>query len=132
MENKKFNFYILFDYVYYTIAYQYYKWYSEEINEFSGIIMLSLIQQLNIIVIFKILKINLLTLIFNNSLYFDLVGYFLFVIINSIRYKKIITYNELHKRWGNDDKKTNFIKKALVLLYIILTIVGLIISAQWQ
>ena len=56
MENKKFNLYILFDYVYYTIAYQYYKWNFEEEKEFSGIIILSLIQYFNIVVFLKFFK----------------------------------------------------------------------------
>ena len=132
MENKKFNLFILFDYVYYTIAYQYYKWYSVEINEFSGIIILSTIQFINIVVVLMFFNINLYDIVFINPLFIILGGSFLLSIINRIRYKKIITYDELHKRWGNDNKKTNFIKKSLVLFYMLLTIVGLIISAQWQ
>jgi len=131
MENKKFNLYILFDYVYYAIVHQYYKWNYEIEKEFSGIIMLSLIQQFNIFIILGFFKINPFLIVNDNPIYSWLIGAALLFTINGIRYKKIITYDELHKRWGNDDKKTNFIKKSLVLFYIIMTMVLLIISIQW-
>ena len=129
MATNKFNLFIIFDYLYYAIAYQYYKWYDEEINEFSGILMLSLIQMLNtisILIIFYKFKPP------ENLVYAMLIGSALFLTINGIRYKKIITYDELHKRWGNDDKKSNLIKKSLVLAYIVLTFVLLIISASMR
>ncbi len=131
MESKKNNLYVLFDYVYYTIAYQYYKWNQEEVKEFSGIIGLSSVQFINIIVVLMFFNINLFNIICINPLFVILGGSFLLSLINGIRYKKIITYDELHKKWGNDNKKSNFIKKAIVLFYIIMTMVTLIISFQW-
>ncbi len=132
MGTKRINLFIIFDYVYYAIAYQYYKWYSEEINESSGIMVLSLIQLFNIIAVLSFFKINPLRIVYNNPIYSWLIGYVLLLTINGIRYKKIITYDELHKRWGNDDGKTNFIKKSLVLFYILMSVVILIISVACQ
>ncbi len=128
---KRINLFIFFDYVYYVIAYQYYKWYSEETNEFSGILVLSLIQLINIISVLFFLKNTPLSIVNNNPVYSFLIGGALLLLINGIRYKKIITYAELHKKWGNDYSKTNIFKKSLVFFYIFMTIPIYIISVAW-
>ena len=90
--------------------------------------MLSLIQQLNIFTVLSFFKINPLYLVYNNPIYSLFIWPPLLFTINGIRYKKIITYDELHKRWGSDDKKINLIKKSLVLFYILITMVTCMIS----
>ncbi len=128
---KRINLFVIFDYVYYTIASQYDKWRYTEI-EFSGIIMLSLIQQVNVYTVLNFFKIDIFRISSINPIYVWLIGAALLFTINGIRYKKIITYDELHKKWGDDNKKSNFIKKALVLFYIIVTIIILIISLKYN
>ena len=125
MEIKKYNLLIIFDYIYYAIAYQIYKWYDEDVNEFFGIIGLSYFQQLNIILILNFFNIHFFADPQINSLFSWLIGCTILIAFNSIRYKKIITYDELHEKWANDTRKVSLIKKSLVLFYLVIsTIVG--------
>jgi len=84
MGTKRINLFIIFDYVYYAIAYQYYKWYDIETNEFSGIMVLSLIQQLNIFTVLFFFKIDPLRIVYNNPIYSWLIGASLLFTINGI------------------------------------------------
>jgi len=122
---------ILFDYVYYSIAYLYSnRWGYKVQKEFIGVSILSLIQFLNIVTLIGFFNISLFELTELNPLLITFSSFFIIIILNIIRYKKIITYSELSNKWDIENNNSIFIKKAGVILYLILTCVLLFISAS--
>lgn len=122
---------ILFDYVYYSIAYLYGKvWGYETQKEFVGILFLSLIQFFNVVAILGFIKYSLFELVGLNPLLVTFTGSFVFAILNTIRYKKVVTYMELSKKWNEEKRRNVFMKKAGVIFYIVLTFVLTIYSAN--
>lgn len=115
---------ILFDYVYYSIAYLYAnKWGYEQQKEFIGIIFISLIQFFNVFAIFGFIRKPLFELIEINPLVITFLGSLVFIIINTIRYKKVVTYTELSEKWDKEGERIIIFKKAGVILYVILTLI---------
>lgn len=118
---------VIFDYVYYSIAYLYFKkWGYGELKEFYGVMFLSLLQALNMITLigysaryiditFK--EFDILTIIT-----FCFVGTFvLFFALNSLRYNKFATYDKLSANWDKDKRLVRIVKSLLVICYFILS-----------
>lgn len=115
---------ILFDYAYYTIAYLYANNFGYKAEkEYVGVVFLSLIQFFNILTIFELLNASIFDLLKINPLIITLTGCLLFSLLNIVRYKKIITYNELSNKWDTEDNRSIMAKKIGVIFYIILTVV---------
>jgi hypothetical protein len=107
---------ILFDYCYYKIANYYKDFYVlEHQKEFAGVIFLSLLQTINIVTLF----LYFFTLRFA-SLHI-IVGYLFLLILNIIRYKKIISYSTLSERWKKGGRIQNVIKSTFVIIYLVIT-----------
>ena len=114
---------VFFDYVYYSMAALYAKRFGwEEVKEFSGIGILSLLELINGLAIVKHLK--LIKELGKFEVIFVLIpGYLLFVILNTIRYKKIITYSDLEKKWSTEHITKKVIKTISVIVYIVLSFI---------
>jgi hypothetical protein len=113
---KNLNPLIIFDYIYYRIAYFYsHRFDYDESKEFSGKAILSLFQLFNIVVILNPKK------YFNNNgiLIIFFICYFVIVTLNHIRYKKIITYDKLALKWDKERRMVRWIKSALIICYFI-------------
>lgn len=110
---------IVFDYIYYRIAYFYDKRFGyKESKEFSGIIILSLIQFVNILALLDLFKIN-------DSLVKTLPNH-LFIIailclLNYARYIKLLNFRNLEDKWGNENKNVRLIKSIIVIIYFLLS-----------
>lgn len=121
----------LLDNVYYSIAYicglklGYYKE-----KELLASILLGFLQTTNVGTIVFILWSPLPELIKTNDLFFIALCFVIFLIINVIRYKKIVTYTELSKKWGASERNSLIIKRIGVVSYILLTYVFLIFSVS--
>jgi hypothetical protein len=116
---------ILFDYCYYKIANYYEDLYVlEHQKELAGVILLSLLQMINIDTLLMLFFPLRFVSIYN------VIGYFILLTFNFIRYKKIITYLKLHERWKKEKLLLKPIKNTLVIIYIGLTFVLFIIALR--
>ena len=114
---------VFFDYVYYSMAALYGKRFGwEDVKEFSGIMILSLLEFANGLAIFIHLK-PLKELSKFEILIVFILGNLLFLILNTIRYKKIVTYGDLEKKWSTEHMTRKVIKTIFVIVYIVLSFI---------
>lgn len=118
---------VIFDYVYYSIAYLYFKkWGYGELKESYGVMLLSSLQALNLTTLidysaryiditFK--EFDILTIIA-----FCFVGSFVILYaLNLLRYNKFATYDKLSAKWDKDKRLIRIVKSLLVICYFILS-----------
>jgi glucan phosphoethanolaminetransferase (alkaline phosphatase superfamily) len=109
-----------FDYVYYK-ACNFYKKETPGSQGVSGLTIMAVVQLFHIFTCFFLITIFLKRKIHFNKLF--IVGLcILLLVLNGIRYNKL-TYSILKEKWDNEDRNTKQRKQALVLLYIILSII---------
>ena len=115
----------MFDYLYYNLVKKVTsEWYGWDSEEFAGIVFLSTIQSVNVISILGLVKPK----IFDTFLTF--IGLLLAIfILNLIRYKKLVTYTMLSKKWHMESGMPKKLRRAGVLLYLITTVVFFFFSA---
>jgi hypothetical protein len=110
---------VLFDYVYYRIAYFYeYRFDYEQAKESSGIMILSLLQLFNIVVLVKLIK----QFKGSEGVIIYISSCFALLALNYLRYYKIITYNELVAKWDKENCKVRLIKSICVICYFMVSI----------
>jgi hypothetical protein len=109
---------IIFDYIYYRIAYFYtYRFKRGHTKEMAGITFLSIIHHLNILAILNLEKMfrgNEMLIIF-------VLLYLIILALNYFRYYKIVKYNELALKWDNENRVMRVIKSTLLICYFILS-----------
>lgn len=121
MNAKKRNPIVIFDYIYFRIAYFYeHRFFYGQVKEFGGIMILSLVQQCNILILLKLLNLKSM-LTGSKMLIVYLSLYIMFFIFNLIRYGKIIEYNTLETRWNEENRKVRHFKSILIILYFFFT-----------
>ena len=112
---------ILFDYIYYrTFAIYKNKW-NENDPKIYAISLVTLLQSINFISLFYAFVIILQKDIFIDVKY-SFILFFLILIINLIKYRKKHDYDELRKKWSNEEitKKKN--KGFGIIFYIFASI----------
>ena len=132
MQNKRImNPLVIFDYVYYSIAYLYgRKWGYEIQKEFSGVLILSLFQLFNVVFLLSFTKLSLKAFFRFDPVFIYIGICLLLIVLNFIRYKKFITYSKLSERWDNERGKSRTIKIACVICYFILSITLFVYSGS--
>ena len=114
---KMFNF---FDYLFYRIC-RYYEKHKEDSPMFSGIALLSLIQSVNLFILYGVI-----CLIFNyRPSHIKLIAIgtcFFLVLFNGFRYYKF-TYPILKEKWQNEEPKIQKRKKRFLIAYIVLILI---------
>ena len=114
---------VLFDYVYYSIAYLYAnKLDHEEQKELAGVLGLSLFQLINTVTLFEFFYIPLKRFEKFDPVIIYILGWCLFIALNFVRYKKFINYSQLLDKWGKERGITRLIKIVCVVCYFILSI----------
>ncbi len=114
------NTFVLFDYIFYRIAYFEEKnYYHITGGEFSGIIYLSAFQFLNVLSLLDIFK-PIDNIIRNQPLVFIL-GFVFIWGLNFFRYQKIVKYTELSLKWEKETRKIRIIKAICILCYFSLS-----------
>jgi hypothetical protein len=112
---------ILFDYVYYRIANVYDKRFGYgESKELSGVLILSLFQFSNILVLTNLFKIkdNLIKILPNYSFIF---GIIIICVLNYIRYIKLLNFSDLEDKWGCESNNKMITRGVLVIVYFLLS-----------
>src|SRR5438477_11071198 len=92
-----------FDYAYYRICKFYYE-NRDSGARFGGLAVLSVIQFLNIFIVFWVICFLLRFTIHNNKL-IVILGYFVIVVLNGFRYNKL-NYDVLDAKWKDEDVRT--------------------------
>ena len=107
----------LFDYVFYCIAMLYDRVFDYKLScEEAAVAFVSMFQWLNILTLMSIL--NLMDWMFRkyNMVYF--IGSLLIIIgLNFLRYKKVIRYVDLARKWDNEEYRIRIIKIGSVIVY---------------
>ena len=112
---------IIFDYIYYRIAYLYaYKFGYEEQKEYIGVLFISLIQLINAITLIGFIK--PLEEIVNEPIFVFVFGYLLLVLLNFIRYNTVIKFSDLNIKWEKENRKQKVIRVICIFGYCILSI----------
>ena len=116
---------VMFDYIYYSIAYLYgRKWGYEMEKENYGICVLSPFQLINVVSVLSFTRFSLKGFFWKFDPVFVYIGIgILIVVLNFIRYKKIVTYSKLSEKWDNEKGIKRIVKVVCVICYFILSIV---------
>lgn len=112
---------ILFDYVYYRIAVFYDKRFDYgESKELSATLILSLVQFFNALALFDLLGIK--------DIFVKTLNIFLFIgilvllfILNYIRYIRLVKFNKLEEKWGEEKPKVKHTRSVLIIVYFLLS-----------
>jgi len=115
------NLLILFDYVYYRIAYFYENVFGyEEQNELAGTAILSLIQLTNILALLDLIGLKE-SLIKSFHIFVFIIGYLLLFLLNYIRYIRLVKFNKLEEKWGEEKPKVKHTRSVLIIVYFLLS-----------
>lgn len=119
----------MFNYIYYRVFIAY-RAKKDNTPQIYAVTMISFLQTANIS-----------TIIFVNdiisgkkldiSIYYGLLLFFFFILINYFRYIKNDKINSLERRWKNEIKRTRILRGSLVLFYIIASFLTFFISAYF-
>ncbi len=113
------NLLILFDYVFYRIAWFYdVRFKYTESKKLAGVGFLSLFQFFNIIALLNFLKRDLIVAL---PYYFFIIGYIVLCVCNYVRYMRIIKYTDLDYKWGRENKRKKFVNSVLIIIYFLLS-----------
>ena len=113
---------ILFDYIFYRIAYLYANQFDyDEQKEFAGIIFLSLFQLFNILFMLKLMHLPFGGFSNINPLFIYVGIGVMIASINTVRYKWFSTYLKLSTKWENENKDKRRIRSILIVVYILLS-----------
>ncbi len=114
---------VLFDYVYYSIAYLYANMFDyDDVKEFAGKGILSTFQLFNMIAIVGFFYKPLKEFEKFDPIFIYILGYFFFLTLNFIRYKKFVNYSQLADKWDKESGLTRLFKIVSVICYFILSI----------
>jgi len=113
---------VVFDYLFYRLYVFYERFYAYG-NTFSAIGPLSIIETINILTFWNYFHTPL-----NKSDEIPggvmlVIGCVLLIIVNSIRYKRFVTYQKLQKRWGEEKRKIRSIRGFIMICYFILSVI---------
>ncbi len=111
---------VLFDYIYYSIANFYSSVFDLDYQKrFAGLGLLSIFQFCNFLTLLKYFKLdNNLNLLYE---FFSI--YIVIIILNFIRYYKLISFSMLENKWQKDKLYIKLIKILFTVSYMILSIV---------
>jgi hypothetical protein len=114
---------LLFDYIFYRIAYFYDNRFNyEESKELSGIAILNLFETFNFFIVLNYFRLD--TKVSKNIYVLSFIlSYIVLFILNYIRYIKIIKYNELEYKWDSEGGIGRLIKSFFIIFYFIITFV---------
>ena len=119
--NRIMNPLVLFDYLYYRIAFFYDKRFGySESKELSGVAILSLMQFVNILALLNLFKVKD-SLIKTFQMYLFIVGYLVVFALNYIRYIKLLKFNKLEDKWGNENRNWRLVRSVLLIVYFLLS-----------
>ena len=117
----------LYDYVYYCFAILYNRvWDYSESHEEAGIGLVSLFQLCNILFLIHLL--NLKELFFKkNGIIIYISIYLVIIVLNFIRYKKVVKLENLEMKFDNQNSTIRIIKIITVIIYgfLSLAVLGL-------
>lgn len=112
----------IFDYIFYRVCFFYRK--KKDLSpETTGWILNSILQSFTLLDLFLLIRIIYEYPIpknFNKIWVLPLIA--LFFVLNWFRYEKRITYNELYKKWNDEEKRQKRKKGTLIVLYCIISI----------
>ncbi len=112
-----------FDYIFYRVTRFYKRRWKESFQESYGICALSIVQGMAIVDALLALKLAFGKVVFTyfpKPLY--VAAIFAILGVNFYRYLRIIPYEKLEERWGNEDAITNRRRAVLVVLCIVVSI----------
>lgn len=123
---------VLFDYVYYSIAYLYGReWgYGRIEKEFSGVLILSLFQLLNVVFLLSLANCPLKAFHRFDPLFLFIGILLLLIVLNFIRYKLFIPYSKLSERWDNEKINRRVVKITCLICYFIVSIALFVYSGS--
>lgn len=125
MKYANINFFTFFDYIFYRLASFYENFGYEE--RFYAISLLSIIQCSNILTLISLFY------IFSNKtnelspLLMLILGISLFIILNSIRYRKVNKFYDLKMKWSKEVNTIKFKRGFYIILYFILSFIILVL-----
>lgn len=112
---------VLFDYIFYRIAFLYAKRFAYvESKEFSGIAILSLIQFTNVLFLLNIFNVKDY-LVQKFDFYLFIIGPLFLLLLNYIRYIRLIKFKDLEYRWGSENKRRRLMNSVLIIVYFLLS-----------
>ncbi len=121
---KSINPFVFFDWVYFNIAYLHATelFGHKEQKEFIGVAYLSMLEQFNVLSLFKLFNLSILDFLRPPIPIHLYVGLFLvFFILNFIRYKKFMVYDKLLIKYEAQSKTVSLTIRIIVILYVITT-----------
>jgi hypothetical protein len=119
-----------FDYLYYRTCIFYNKNGEKTSYRYSALIFISFLHTINLI-FFVQLSYILFSLNFIINKYYILIPYAVILALNGIRYNKF-NYDYLNRKWGKEDVKVSQRKGSVLLMYILLSITGVIVLIIWK
>lgn len=112
---------ILFDYVFYRIAIFYDKRFDYgESKELSATLILSLIQFCNVLALSNLWGEKVILVKKPNILVFISPLVMLFL-LNYIRYIRLVKFNKLEEKWGEEKPKVKHTRSVLIIVYFLLS-----------
>lgn len=114
------NLLILFDYIYYRTA-----WFFDVRFNYShskmeaGVAILSLIQFSNILALTSLMNDDFIVSL---PYYLFVIGYLVVFGLNYIIYFRLLKFEELEHKWGNEGNTSRLFKGMIILIYILLSI----------
>lgn len=117
----------LFDYIFFRLSSFFERNGGEDL--FRSVSILSIIQSANLLIVY-----NLISIMYRPfecpSILILVLGTLFFIILNTIRYKKFITYKELKEAWIDEDKSLKLKKGLYLIVYVVLSIIVLGITSN--
>ncbi len=114
------NILVFFDYIFYRIAMIFDKWFDYGASkEGNAVISLSLLQFISLV--------SLINLIFGKldffgNIFIFISGVIIFIVLNYIRYFKIVSFDSLDEKWSNEKRYIKIIKVIVALIYVAFSI----------
>lgn len=116
----------LFDYFFYRITSFYEKVFGDE-DRLYGVLILSLLQGQNILAITGLVFLSLNKANDFTSLSMVIVGTFIPLVMNAIRYNVVVSFKDLNEQWSKEDRSTKRRGTFYFFLYVVLSIVAAVV-----